>query len=206
MTNTNNQNISLKRLKNTSYTSGQMVNEHAILMCNIILWRINFIQGDQNGILSNWHNAGGLFHKTTARSTVTKFCSLIMNSSSDLAWHIMQDHRSVLCFEWSQVNIKYDFRRCKLDFVSVHVKARNLWANRLRWHCSCAAEFVWADNLARMRDWKCAHNLFVINLLTKVLFWYFIVLVMPNAHYWITLIVFEMTVECQPCYYLHLSW
>jgi len=40
--------------------------------------------------------------------------------------------------EWTS---KYDFRMRKVDFVSMHVKARNVWT-RLRWCCSCAAEFV----------------------------------------------------------------
>ena len=82
----------------------------------------------------------------------------------------------------------------KVDFVSVHVKARNVWT-RLRRCCSCVAEIIQAQNLVHMSDWKFAHNLFSINLLNKVVHLSLIILVVSNAHYKITLTVFKIPVE-----------
>ena len=47
----------------------------------------------------------------------------------------------------------------KVDFVSVCVKARNVWT-RLRQLCSCADEIIQADNLAHTSNSKCAQKLF----------------------------------------------
>jgi len=48
----------------------QVVNEHPYRSGLLFCEGLNCIQGDQSGILSIWHNAGRLLHKTIARSFV----------------------------------------------------------------------------------------------------------------------------------------
>ena len=108
-------------------------------------------------------------------------------ATSVVFWVVMSKRRNMILLH-------------KVDFVSVHLKARNVWT-RLRRCCGCVAEIIRADNLAYTSDQKCAYNLSAINLLTKVLHLSSKVLVVPNEHYKITLTVFKMAVEWQPCYH-----
>jgi len=69
----------------------------------------NCVQGDQSGICPTGTMLTDYFTKPLQGALFIKFRDRIINSSSEPAWHIMQDHRSVLCFEWSWVNSE---KRC----------------------------------------------------------------------------------------------
>ena len=78
------------------------------------------------------------FTKPLKGAIFMKFSDLIMNSSYNFAWHVMQDHRSGLLFEWSWVSIEM-WLKIQRDFVSGFYKSA--------WWMSEMCGLDWSDIL-----------------------------------------------------------
>ena len=102
-----------------------------------VLWTRQFLNGQGYG-----HWLSDLSRQQSAMLLEKHGKTQVVNENAKKMCNIILWRIELCCVlsgqEWTS---KYDFRMRKVDFVSMHVKARNVWT-RLRWCCSCAAEFV----------------------------------------------------------------